>query len=195
MRRFDWMAAVVAAAMAVGCGGSGREDAQRLGPDGGQVQASGLTLTVPAGALQTEVEIEVELVRVAGAVQAVELRPADLQLSLPVTVTFHPEDRAAGALGVVEVRHEHHAGEVEVEHGIEVEVEHQVQTEHGIEFQIRHLGHFELRHRGGDDQGLRVEPGDDNGVHPEPGDDNGVHPEPGDDRGAQAEPGDDNGRV
>jgi hypothetical protein len=120
------------------CSGGARSGGT-VGPAGGTItSASGLRLTVPAGALQSQVELHiVEVEPGAGAMARVQLEPHDLVLAAPAHLSFKVEDGNVRA--------------AEVEHGAEGEVKHQLETRRHtaqgeVEVQVETLGEVELEH-------------------------------------------------
>lgn len=133
-------AVVVAAAGLAACGG-GPQATGKIGPAGGTVAAAGVRLSIPAGALSREVQVQVnELPRREGEPRRIHLGPDDTTLARPATLVVTSDDGNAADERLVEIEHQ---GELEVEHGLETERHDEV--EHGREAEIEHLGEFELR--------------------------------------------------
>lgn len=159
---------------------------QTIGPAGGSIALrSGLSLDVPQGALEREVEVRVRDVEVSRGEHEVELEPHGLALSVPGTLVVDDDGRRVEAL--------------ESEHGL-LEVHH-----HGgrVEVRVERLGHVSLRRfearDGGDDHGSGG-----NGSDDPAGDDRGGHgaddADAGDDHGGHggddpADAGDDHGGL
>jgi hypothetical protein len=135
------LAAALATALSA-CGGSASPGATtttaRIGAQGGVVTtSSGFALSVPAGALSHEIEIEVHEFRPEdGATHRIELEPRGLQLATAAHVEMH-HGADDGAMRMVEM-------ENEVEHAMENE--HENEVEHSREAEIHHLGVIEIRH-------------------------------------------------
>jgi hypothetical protein len=135
----------LAASTLAACGNAGSKGT--IGPSGGSLRtASGVTLSVAAGALTTETQIEiVDAAPRHGEHRRIQLEPRGLKLSGKATVTVVVDD-SKGPVKLVEVETEHGAeGEVEVEHALETEHGVEVETEHGREAEIDHLGELEVR--------------------------------------------------
>lgn len=137
------VATVLATALAA-CGGSAgtpgtTTTSSVVGPQGGAIStASGFTLSVPAGALSREVEIQVHESRPDdGALHRIELEPHDMALAVPAHVSMHHSADDSSSK-MVEM-------ENEVEHAMENE--HENEVEHAREGEIHHLGVIEIRHQ------------------------------------------------
>jgi hypothetical protein len=141
MRSIATVAVASLSLLLAACGGSSQSAARTgalIGPAGGVVStASGLKLTIPAGALQAEVEIHAVEAEPQHGVARFELEPRDLTLAVPATVSV----KMPAASGPMKL--------VEVEHGVETELEteHQNASEHSREAETHHLGGIELRHQ------------------------------------------------
>ena len=85
-----------AALLLVACSGIGPQAIQTIGPSGGTLEADGLILTIPPGALDQEIEISIESELVDGQ-KHYHLGPDGLEFKLPVGVSlpFEPSDRAS----------------------------------------------------------------------------------------------------
>ncbi|HEY3448604.1 MAG TPA: hypothetical protein VGK67_19765 [Myxococcales bacterium] len=126
-------AAVVVVLGAVGCGGAA--SSAKVGPAGGVVQLqSGLTLQVPPGALQTEVEIGIREVEARHGRREFEIEPAETRLAIPARVKVEgaePNDQI-----------------VEVEAEVEKQLEHESEQD-GMAFaEVRHFGTLALNKKG-----------------------------------------------
>ncbi|HET9552492.1 MAG TPA: hypothetical protein VFP50_05945 [Anaeromyxobacteraceae bacterium] len=124
------------AALVSACSGSSRSQGS-IGTAGGSVRtASGITLSVPAGALKSETEIRiVESEPQAGKMAQIELEPHGLQLDKPATLSFKTDDPNVKL--------------AEVEHGPEGEVRTELQKHDGageVEVEVEHLGEVEMEH-------------------------------------------------
>jgi hypothetical protein len=190
--------------LASGCAGGARTSTA-IGPAGGSVSTpSGITLRVPAGALDRQAEVRiVESEPEGGKMARVTLEPRGLALAAPATVTFKVED---GNVKVTEVEHGaegeirtelekhrgagqvevevHHLGEIEMEHGLTCEVACGAGFECDDGACKPHVEDDPATHDVGDDNGIddpaTHDVGDDNGVDPAPApgtplDDNGNH--------------------
>jgi hypothetical protein len=131
--------AVVAAAGLSACGG-GSSHASTIGPAGGTVSAAGVKVSIPAGALSKETQIQVTDISHDDKGHKVHVGPDDVSLSKPVSILMVSDDGNPSDEKMVEIEHGAQ-GEVEVE----VETEHGVEAEHGREVEVEHLGEFELR--------------------------------------------------
>jgi hypothetical protein len=135
------LAAVLATALAA-CGGSAPKSSQsaRIGPQGGAVSTqSGFTLSVPAGALSQEVEIQVnEAEPNDGAQHRFELEPHDLKLNGTIHVSMKLGSDDA-TMKMVEV------DDNDVEHALENEADDA--AEHSREADMDHMGNIEVRHQ------------------------------------------------
>jgi hypothetical protein len=129
------VAALVAAATA--CGGPSPGSAV-IGPKGGVIAtASGFELTIPAGALSSDVEVRVVEARPDdGATQRFEIEPRDLPLNAKAHVSVK-EGADDGPMKLVEMN-----GEAEEA----LENEHENEAEGTREADIDHLCVVELRH-------------------------------------------------
>ncbi|HEY7726274.1 MAG TPA: hypothetical protein VH880_13135 [Anaeromyxobacteraceae bacterium] len=126
------LASSLALALAA-CGGTAPASA-RIGPAGGHVRsAGGAQLSVPAGALEQEVEISIVEAESRNGIARFQLEPRGLALAAKATVSV----RAPGAGPTRLVGMEN-----ETEHALENERE----VEHGREAEIEHLAEVELRH-------------------------------------------------
>jgi uncharacterized cupredoxin-like copper-binding protein len=132
---------VFAAALAVGCGGSGGTAALRVGAGGAAIQTeSGHRIDIPRGALQGEMEIQVTESKSSRGEPELEIEPSETQLEKSATITFKSDDPA----------------ELEAEHVTEVEneVEHQAEVEthdraeHTVSAEVKHFGKFRLSRSG-----------------------------------------------
>ncbi|HET7826332.1 MAG TPA: hypothetical protein VFK90_13435 [Anaeromyxobacter sp.] len=121
------------------CGGAGTSGSAKIGPQGGTVTTqSGFRLSVPAGALSSEVQIDVhEVAPGDGATRRFEIQPEHLLLSSKAHISVQ-EGANDGAMKLVEI-------ENEVEHALENEMENEV--EHSREADVDHLCVVELRHQ------------------------------------------------
>jgi hypothetical protein len=202
------LALCFASILAACSGAASPSSAGTIDAAGGSLRTeSGITLTVPPGALARETEIRiVESEPAEGKMARVVLEPRGLALAAPATVAFEVEDRNV----VV----------TEIEHGPEGEVRREMEKRNGtgeVEVEVEHLGELEVEHGlicdpgcgdglecddgvckphgeddpathdAGDDDGLddpaTHDAGDDHGVDPAPApgatpDDNGVDPAP-----------------
>lgn len=135
------LAAVLATALAA-CGGSAPKTSQsaRIGPQGGALSTqSGFTLSVPAGALSQEVEIQVnETEPNDGASHRFELEPRDVKLnaSVHMSMKLGSDD---STMKMVEV------DDNGTEHALENE--HDDAAEHSRDADMDHLGNVEIRHQ------------------------------------------------
>jgi hypothetical protein len=139
MTRQIHVAAAFAFALAAACGSTNQSSTGRMGPQGGVVTtASGLELSVPAGALASEVEIRVvEAQPRDGALHRFELEPRGLKLAAKARITVrHSAD--SGPVKLVEM-------ENETEHAIENEREDA--SHDSREGEVDHLGIIEMRHQ------------------------------------------------
>jgi hypothetical protein len=131
------LTALLAAALAA-CG-AGASGTARIGPQGGVVTTqSGFRLSVPAGALSSDVQIQVhEVAPGDGATRRFELQPEHLLLSAKahISVQEGPND---GPMKLVEI-------EDEGEHALENETENE--AEHARQADVDHLCVVELRHQ------------------------------------------------
>ena len=167
--------------LATGCSGGASRTSGSIGPAGGSVSTrSGITLTVPAGALAREAEIRiVEGEPESGKMARVTLEPQGLALGAAAKVAFKVDD------GNVRLS--------EVEHGAEGEIRTELEKHRGVgevEVEVHHLGEIEMEHglacEAACDTGFECDDGvcqaDDNGVDDpathDVGDDNGVDPAP-----------------
>lgn len=163
--------------------------ATTVGAAGGTITTrTGITLSVPAGALSHETELRiVESEPGHGAMARVSLEPRGLALAAPVTLAFRLDDRNVrvsevehGPQGEVrtELERRHHGAEVEVE------LEHlgELEVEHGLTCEVACDAGFEC-----DDGACQVHTEDDPATH-DVGDDHGVDPAP-----APGAPADDHG--
>jgi hypothetical protein len=134
--RYFLVAALAAAATA--CGGPSSSSAV-IGPKGGVVStSSGFALSIPAGALQSEVEIHVtEAEPNDGATHRFEIEPHDLPLQAKAHVSMK-EGADDGLMKLVGKD-----GEIETE----LENEHENEIEHSREADIDHLRDIEMRHQ------------------------------------------------
>jgi hypothetical protein len=132
------LTALLAVALAA-CGGAGNSGSAHIGPQGGVVTTqSGFTLSVPAGALSSEVQIEVhEVAPSDGASRRFEIQPEHLLLAGKAHISVQ-EDPNDGPMKLVEV-------ENESEHALENEMENE--AEHSREADVDHLCVVELRHQ------------------------------------------------
>jgi hypothetical protein len=106
------------------------------------VSAAGVTVRIPAGALSSEVQIEVTDISHDAKGHKVHIGPDDAKLSKAASIEIASDDGNAADEKLVEI--DHSAGtEAEVE--VEIENEHQVEAEHAREVEVEHLGEFELR--------------------------------------------------
>lgn len=120
------------------CGG-GSPGSGRIGPQGGVVStSSGFTLSIPAGALSRELEIQVnDAPPKDGATHRFELEPRDLPLAAKARISMkHGADD--GPMKLVEVQ-----GEMEQE----LENERENEMEQAREAEVEHLGVIEMRHQ------------------------------------------------
>ena len=87
---------VLPALLLVACSGSGPQAIQTIGPTGGTLEADGLILTIPPGALEQETEISIESELVDGQ-KHYHLGPDGLEFKLPVGVSlpYDPSDPAS----------------------------------------------------------------------------------------------------
>ena len=100
MLRVLLSSALVVSLMA--CDGSGGTGPRTIGAQGGTVRADGVTLDVPAGALDRDVEIAVVPVALPSGYRGIgpdafRFEPAGLRFEMPVTVRFDGSSAAAGA--------------------------------------------------------------------------------------------------
>ncbi|HEY6005267.1 MAG TPA: hypothetical protein VIV57_20470 [Anaeromyxobacter sp.] len=134
--RYFLVAALVAAATACGRPSSG---SAVIGPKGGVVAtSSGFALSIPAGALSSEVEIHVtEVEPNDGATHRFEIEPHDLQLQGKAHVSMK-EGADDGPMKLVGME-----GEVEMQ----LENEQENEIEHAREADVDHLCDIEMRHQ------------------------------------------------
>jgi hypothetical protein len=131
--------AVVAAAGLSACGG-GSSHASTIGPAGGTVSAAGVKVSIPAGALSKETQIQVTDISHDDKGHRVHIGPDDVTLSKPASIVMVSDDGNPSDEKMVEIEHG-----VEGETEVEIENEHEVEVEHGREIEVEHLGEFELR--------------------------------------------------
>jgi hypothetical protein len=135
------LAAVLSIALAA-CGGNAPKSSQsaKIGPQGGAVStSSGFTLSVPAGALSQEVEIQVnETEPNDGAAHRFELEPRDVKLNSSVHVSMKLGSDDA-TMKMVEV------DDNDVEHALENEQDDA--AEHSRDADMDHMGTIEVRHQ------------------------------------------------
>lgn len=131
------IAALLAAALSA-CGGASSGSAT-IGPRGGVVTTStGFALSIPAGALSKETEIQVnEAEPRDGATHRFELEPHDLPLQAKAHLSMK-EGADDGPMKLVEMENETEQ---------ELENEHEDTAEHAREADIDHLGVIEMRHQ------------------------------------------------
>jgi hypothetical protein len=132
------LAALFTIALAA-CGGANGSGSGKIGPKGGTVTTqSGFALSVPAGALSSEIEIQIHEVEPRdGSSRRFELEPHNLLLSGKAHVVIqHGIDD--GPMKLVEM-------DGEVEHQLENEKENE--AEHAREADMDHLCVVELRHQ------------------------------------------------
>jgi hypothetical protein len=134
--RYFLVAALAAAATA--CGGPSSSSAV-IGPKGGVVAtSSGFALSIPAGALSSEIEIQVtEAEPNDGATHRFEIEPHDLPLQAKAHVSMK-EGADDGPMKLVGKD-----GETETE----LENEHENEIEHAREADVDHLCDIEMRHQ------------------------------------------------
>jgi hypothetical protein len=134
--RYFLVAALAAAATACARPSSG---SAVIGPKGGVVStSSGFALSIPAGALSSEIEIHVTEVQPNdGATHRFELEPHDLPLAAKAHVSMK-EGADDGPMKLVGKD-----GETEVQ----LENEQENQTEHAREADVDHLCDIEMRHQ------------------------------------------------
>jgi len=132
-------AAVLSLAALVSACSGGSSKSTTIGAAGGFLTtSSGITLTVPAGALARETEVRVvETQPRDGAMARVALEPANLALAAPATVAFKVED------GNVRLSEIEHGPEGEVRHGLE---KHRHGGRGEVEVEVHRLGEIEMEH-------------------------------------------------
>jgi hypothetical protein len=143
MMRFGRVGMLVAVAATIAaCSGNGGSASGKVGPAGGVLRTqSGVTLTVPKGAIAAETELRIREAQPRdGAVRRIELEPRDLKLGARVTVSVRSGTDAAG-LKLVGI--EQGPGG-EVEHALEAE-RHDARDD-AREAELEHLGTLEVRH-------------------------------------------------
>ena len=122
----------------IGCGSSGSSASTtaNVGPAGATLRSGALALTIPAGALASEVQVSLREVEPqhAGRATRIEIEPRGLELEHAARLSVQVDD-ANGRVKMIEV-------ENEVEHLVEVEVEDHAR--HAYKTSLSRLGSIEV---------------------------------------------------